>query len=66
MSIDVRDLKTDEIEGQLLYAAVIRLAQLEKIENTQLVIDLLYNDWGDLKARYEMDVYIKEINDKAK
>ena len=66
MSIDVSDLKTDAIEGELLYAAIIRLAYLEKIESAQLVIDLLYDDWSDIKARYEMDVYIKEINDKPK
>ena len=62
MSIDVRDLKNETIEGELLYAAIIRIAKSEKIANSQLVIDLLYDDYSDIKARYEMEVYIKEIN----
>ena len=62
MSIDVRDLKNETIEASLLYAAIIRIAMSEKIANTQLVIDLLYDDYSDIKARHEMEVYIKEIN----
>jgi hypothetical protein len=66
MSIDVRDLKNETIEASLLYAAIIRIAKSEKIANSQLVIDLLYDDYSDIKARYEMEVYIKEINKKIK
>tara|TARA_R110000782_G_scaffold175393_1_gene266565 strand:- start:368 stop:568 length:201 start_codon:yes stop_codon:yes gene_type:complete len=66
MSINKRDLKTDKIEGQLLWAAIIKIAQIEKIDDIQEVINLLYEDLSYIKARIVMGRYIKEITDKPK
>mgnify|MGYP003653246455 CR=1 FL=1 len=66
MSINKRDLKTNKIEGRLLWAAIIKIAQVEKIDDIQEVINLLYEDLRYIEARIEMGRYIKEINDKPK
>lgn len=64
MKVNCDNLKSETIEGKLLFAALVKIMVEEKKE-MQDVVDSLSEDYFDITARIYMRHIIKEFKNKT-